>query len=377
MKPFAIALAVVVVALGGVAVALMSPDTEAVYQTVPVERGDLEKTVTALGALRPRDHVNVGAQVSGQLTRVHVEIGDRVEKGQLLAEIDPRVYESRVQSSEANLERLKAHLAEREAQVQLARAQLERNRRLSASHSVSAQTLDESEASLKVAEAQVRSLQAEIKAAESALSGDITNLGYTKIYAPMSGTVVSESSVEGQTVNASQTAPEIVTVADLDTMTVWAEVSEADVVRLKVGMPAWFTTLGTPDRRWHGEVRQIQPTPQIVNDVVLYYVLIDVDNREQILMRDMTVQVFFVLDRVEDAVLAPFSTVHKSPGSAEGYTAQVLTPDGPELRSVRVGLANRSQVQVLDGLAVGEKLIVGPHSAGPEPGGRPSVGARL
>jgi len=350
----------ILIATGGALAGFWSGEKPAGFLTATVERGDLEKTVTALGSLRPKDLVNVGAQVSGQLTRVHVEVGDRVEAGQLLAEIDPRVYESQVQSSEANLERLQARLAENRAQVELARLQLERNKSLLKSKAVSQHALDESAASLKVAEAQVRSLQAEIRAAESGLRGDITNLGYTKIYAPMGGTVVAEAALEGQTVNANQSAPEIVTIADLETMTVWAEVSEADVVKIKEGMPVYFTTLGMPERRWEGLVRQIQPTPQIVNDVVLYNVLVDVDNSEQLLMRDMTAQVFFITEQVEDVVLAPVAALQRK---GMHFEARVLTPQGPELRQVQVGMMTRSKAEIVSGLKPGEEIITGEAGA--------------
>lgn len=374
-----LAIVILVAAASALAAGLFSKEKPPVWQTAVVERGDIERTVTALGALRPKDYVAVGAQVSGQLMKVHVEVGDRVESGQLLAEIDARGYESSMQSSEANLERLKAQLVEREAQVELARAQLKRNESLMGAKALSQQSFEESEAALKVVEAQVQSIQAEIKAAESTLRGDSINLGYTKIYAPMSGTVVSEAAVAGQTVNASQATPEILTIADLETMTVWAEVSEADVVRIHPGMEAYFTTLGMPDRRWYGKVRQVQPTPEIVNDVVLYNVLVDVDNSEQLLMRDMTAQVSFVLEKAEDAVLAPVAALQKR---GKHYAARVLTPEGVEVRKVEVGVSNRSQAQILSGLEAGEQVITGSASVRPARppgggGGRPPTGPRF
>lgn len=348
------------------------------FDTVSVVRGDIEKVVTALGSLQPKNYVDVGTQVSGQLKQVHVEIGDKVEQGQLIAEIDPAVYEIRVQSSQANLDKLTAQLAQREAEVTLARQRLNRNRQLLAANAMSQDTVEENEAALKVAQAQVKSLRAEIKAAESALAGDITNLGYTKIYAPMAGTVVSESAVEGQTVNASQSAPVIVQIADLETMTVWAQVAEADVVRVKAGMPAYFTTLGMPERRWRGVVRQVRPAPEVVNDVVLYNVLIDIDNHEQLLMSEMTVQVFFQLAAAQDVPLAPLSALQPTANPSE-YRTRVLTPQGPQQRTVTVGLTNRSSAEVIAGLAVGEKLIVerGQQPSGSRQGPRRGMTARL
>ncbi|HEX5514029.1 MAG TPA: efflux RND transporter periplasmic adaptor subunit [Gammaproteobacteria bacterium] len=349
------------------------------FRTVAVSNGDIEKTVTALGSLQPKNYVDVGTQVSGQLKKVHVAIGDRVEKGQLIAEIDPAVYRTKVQSSQANLDKLQAQLALRQAEATLARQRLARNRRLLQAEAMSQDTVEENEAALKVAEAQVKSLRAEIKAAESVLEGDTTNLGYTRIYAPITGTVVAESAVEGQTVNASQSAPVIVQIADLETMTVWAQVAEADIVKVRPGMPAYFTTLGMPERRWRGQVRQVLPTPETVNDVVLYNVLIDVDNQEQLLMSKMTVQVFFLLGEAKDVPTVPLSALQAT-GRSDVYQARVLTPQGPQQRTVQVGLTNRTSAEVLSGLAVGDQLIVGQApraAAGGRQGPRSGMGPRL
>ncbi len=186
----------------------------------------------------------------------------------------------------------------------------------------------------------------------------MANLGYTRIYAPMAGTVVSQTTLEGQTVNANQAAPVIVRVADLDTMTVWAQVAEADITRIKAGMPAYFTTLGNAERRWKGTVRQVMPTPETVNDVVLYNVLVDVDNRQQALMTDMTVQVFFVLEEARNALLVPLAALRPEPGKDPSlYRARVVTPDGVAARTVKVGVTNRTTAAVVAGLNVGDKVV--------------------
>lgn len=373
-------LAALALLTGGAAAGLyLGGCNDAGLQTVTVESGDVERVITALGSLKPKHYVDVGTQVTGQLKKVHVAVGDRVERGQLIAEIDPAVYQSRVQSGQATLDKLRAQLALREAELTLARQRLERNRQLLAAKAISRDTVEENEAALKIAQTQIQSLRAEIKAAEAALDSDITNLGYTKIYAPITGTVVSESAVEGQTVNASQSAPVIVQIADLETMTVWAQVAEADVIRIKPGMPAYFTTLGMPERRWHGEVRQVLPAPEIVNDVVLYNVLIDVDNGEQLLMSSMTVQVFFVLAEARGVPLVPLNALQPS-GRDNEYLAQVLTPQGPQPRRVTVGLTNRAMAEVVSGLAPGDRLLIGPPAqpaAADRAGPRRAMTARL
>lgn len=345
---------------------------EQTFDTVVVERGDVLRTVTAVGSLQPKEYVDVGTQVSGQLLRVHVAIGDRVQQGDLIAEIDPTRYEAIVHNDRASLESLEAQQAQREAELALARQQLERNERMLAEQAVSQDTVDQLAASARVAEASVAALEAQIKAAEATLAGDIANLGYTTIYSPMDGTVVSQTSLEGQTVVSSQQAAVIVQVANLDVMTVWADVAEADINRIEPGMAAWFTTLGMSERRWHGTVRQVQPTPEVLNDVVLYKVLIDIDNKERLLLPQMTVQVFFVLGEARDVPTVALNALTPSPDADPGtFTARVLTDNGPEPRQVKVGLSNRMTAEVLMGLAIGERVIVnglpGPDGAG---GGR-------
>ncbi|MGE0116650.1 MAG: macrolide transporter subunit MacA [Dongiaceae bacterium] len=345
-------------------------------RTVAVVRGDIERTVTALGALQPKDYVDVGAQVSGQLKQVHVEIGDRVEKGALLAEIDPTVFETRVRTNKANLENLKAQLDQQQAELALSRKQLKRNQALFKAKAISQDTLETSETQVEVGEARSAALAAQIDAAQATYDGDVANLGYTKIYAPMSGTIVSQTALEGQTLNANQSAPVIVRIADLQTMTVKAQVAEADVVRIKTGMPVYFTTLGLPDRRWQATVRQVLPTPEIVNDVVLYNVLIDVGNDDGVLMTDMTAQVFFVLGRAADVPLVPVAALgSRRADSADEYQVRVLEDGRMNRRVVKVGLTDRASAEVVSGLEVGDRVILDAAASAESAGGR--AGARV
>lgn len=349
-----------VVAASIAAWSAMSADPVEQLTTVTVQRGDLAKTVTAVGSLQPKEYVDVGTQVSGQLQKVYVEVGDRVQKGDLIAEIDPTRYESAVRNDRATLQSLRAQLVQREAELELAQQQLERNRRMLAEHAISEDTVEQLAATAKVAQASVAALEAQIAAAEATVEGSLANLGYTKIYAPMNGTVVSQTSLEGQTVNATQQAPVIVQIANLDVMTVWAEVAEADVNEIAPGMDAWFTTLGMGERSWHSKVRQVQPTPEIANDVVLYKVLIDVDNTEQLLLPSMTVQVFFLLGEATNVPLVPLNALKTPPNSEAGmYLASVLTEEGPQFRRVTIGISDRTTAEVVSGLEVGDRLIVG------------------
>ena len=368
-------------ALIGIAAALVLAGREQAptFDTAAVERGDIEIVVTALGKIGPKTFVDVGAQASGQLDVVHVEVGDTLEQGQLLAEIDPRIVESRVEADRARLASLEAQRRERLASLELAKTQNTRNQSLVGRGLVARDVADTSAATVKQAQAQLGSIDAQMREAQSTLQGDLATLGYAKIYAPIAGTVVSQTVLEGQTINASQQAPTLLRIADLSTMTVTAQVAEADISRLQVGMKAWFSTLGQPKRRWQGVVRQLLPTPDIVNEVVLYKVLIDVPNEDGALLPDMTAQVFFEIDAARDTLIVPANAVS---GSPRGETVvRVPGKDGrAQTRVVEVGLRDRDKAQILAGLQEGDTVIVPEAVAANDPNarrGRPGMGGLL
>lgn len=270
-----------------------------------IDRGDIENSVTAAGNLQPSTFVDVGAQVSGQLEKLQVEVGDTVEAGQLLAEIDATVQSNRVQASRASIRALEAQLSAREASLKLARANSKRQTRLLAEEATSQADFDSSISTLASAQSSLIQLQSQIAQSEASLASDEATLGFSKIQAPISGTVISINMKEGQTLNASQQAPTILRIADLSTMTVQGEVSEADVSKLNKGMDVYFTTLGSGERRWTGKLRQILPKPTVVNNVVLYTALFDVDNDDGSLYSDMTAQIFFVTASAKNVLRIP------------------------------------------------------------------------
>lgn len=302
------------------------------FITQEVVIGDVEDTVTAMGTLQPLQFVDVGTQVSGQLRKIHVTYGEEVEQGQLLAEIDPTIYESRKGATEAQLQNYQAQLAQRQAERVLAQQQFERQKELLAANATSQDAFDSAESRLKVAGAQITALQAQIRQSESTLKGDTANLSYTKIFAPMAGSVVNVIAKQGQTLNANQTAPLILRVADLDTMTVYAQVSEADVPKLKIGMRAYFTTLGVSEKRRYGTLRQIVPTPEVVNNVVLYNCLFDVENPEKDLLPQMSAQVYFIVAEARDVPIVSVSALRPASRPQRGATpsAETAAAGAPE-----------------------------------------------
>ena len=330
---------------------------------VAVTRGDIEEIVTSQGKLEPKQYVDVGSQVSGQLQKLHVGIGDEVKAGDLIAEIDPRIYQAHVDADQAKLKTLEAQRRQQEAQVAQARQTLKRNEGLMKSSAISEQVYEDAMTAVKIAEAQLLSVEAQIEEANSALDGDKVNLTYTRIYAPMAGTVVLQDMREGQTLNANQSAPRIVQLAALDTMTVRAQVAEADIMRLKPGMAVYFKTLGSGERRWNGTVRQVLPSPEIVNDVVLYNVLVDVPNADRQLMTGMSTQIFFVLGTARDVPLMPTAALIRRAASAppaegEAYQVRVRDGGGASEKIVYVGLMDRTRAEVKSGLELGDEVLV-------------------
>ncbi|WP_312362705.1 efflux RND transporter periplasmic adaptor subunit [Ensifer sp.] len=372
--------------------------TAAAMVTQAVARGDIENSVTAVGTLDAIKSVDAGAQVSGQLKALHVDIGDKVEANQLVAEIDPATIENRIEIDQAELSNLEAQLISKKAQLVLKQANIDRQRNLVAVNSIAQSTLDQAVADLAAAEADVNAIEAQIRKQQATLAGDKVDLGYTKIFAPMGGTIVANPAKEGQTLNANQTTPTIVTIADLSTMTVKAQVSEADVGKLKVGMDAYFTLLGQPGKRFEGKLRQIQPMPDTANNVVLYYALFDVPNPDGELMMSMSAQVFFVQSAAKDVLVVPSAALRMTgekgagqrfgqgsdkradpAGAAGGKAAAtrasaevtVVTASGAlETRAVEVGIRNRVNAEIKSGLNEGDTVVVATGSDTPATGGR-------
>lgn len=350
--------------------------------SVPVARGTIESSVSALGVLQPRHYVDVGAQVSGQILRLHVQPGDVVKRGQLLVEIDPSVQRATVDAGRASLAGLRAQRDDQQAQHVLAQQQHARQRQMAADGATRDEDVQAARAALASAGARVRQLEAQIAQTQATLKADEARLGYTSIYAPMSGTVVSVEAREGQTLNATYQTPNVLRIADLSSMTVWSEVSEADVRRIKTGMPVYFTTLGESQRRWQGHVRQLLPAPPVpesktgsdssakpsaaASKVVVYTALFDVDNADGELMPQMTAKVAFVEYAEKDALSVPLAALVPVAGSSDRFTARVLRPDGKvEVRQLRVGVRNRLAAQVLEGAQAGDRIVIAARAPKP------------
>lgn len=349
------------------------------FTTVQVSRGDIESSVTALGTLQPRRYVDVGAQASGQIQKIHVEAGDEVKEGQLLVEIDPSTQKAKLDAGRFSIENLKAQLQEQQALHDLAQQKYRRQQTLASGGATREEDVQTAQAEVRATKARIEMFQAQIRQAQASLRSDEAELGYTRIYAPMSGTVVAVDAREGQTLNAQQQTPLILRIAKLSPMTVWAEVSEADIGHVKPGMSAYFTTLSGGARRWKSSVRQILPVPPKPLDqtgkgsgspsggsksgsgvVVLYTVLLDVDNADHALMAEMTTQVFFVANEAHNVLTAPIAALQNG-SQADRQQVRVVASNGDiQKREVHTGISDRLRVQILDGLNEGDHLLIGP-----------------
>ena len=371
VKGFAV---LVVVAAAGVAAWWFSGDARKAPEplnTVEVTRGDIQLLVSATGVLEPSNYVDVGAQVSGQLETIHVRVGQNVKEGDLLAEIDPTVYTAKVDATRAQLKNQQAQIADRKAQLRLAEIQFQRQQNLYREEATTRESLQTAEATLASAKAQLAMLEAQIEQTSSTLRAEEANLGYARIYAPMDGTVVSIEARQGQTLNASQTAPVLMRIANLATMRVRAQVSEADISKLEPGMRVYFTTLGDPDSRLYGELDYIEPTPEVTNNVVLYNALFEAENPQGKLLPNMTAQVFFIQKEALNVLRVPASAV-------QGNTVQVLDAAGnPQAQTVTTGISNRVQTEILSGLEEGQEVVLVSRDPRSGAGGNPSFRGML
>ncbi|WP_043641494.1 macrolide transporter subunit MacA [Chromobacterium haemolyticum] len=325
--------------------------------TAEVTRADLEDVVLASGVLKPLRQVDVGAQASGQLKTLNVEAGDRVRKGELLAEIDPENSLNDLKASEAQLESRVAQLRSKQATLRQAERELARQKQMMGEGSTSQKDLLTAETNYQTQTAELDDLQAQIRQNRFQIDKNRTTLGYTRITAPMDGEVIEIVTQQGQTVIASQTVPVILKLADLSTMTVHTQVAEADVIRVKAGLPVYFTVLGAPDRPIRGKLRAILPTPEKINNANFYKALFDVKNVDGKLRVEMTAQVSIVLAESKQALSIPLSALGAA-GKDGRYSVKVQGKDGQlHERQVRIGLKTATRVQILDGLKAGEKVV--------------------
>ena len=382
------------------------------YITSEFSRGDIEDSVLATGVLEATKMVSVGAQVSGQVKKMYVELGDPVKQGQLIAQIDSIRQENDLKTAEASIKNQQAQLAVKQANLAKVQSEYQRQQAMYAQDATSRAELESALASYKTAQADILAINAQIEQSRLTLATAKEDLGYTQIIAPMDGTIVAIVTEEGQTVNANQSAPTIVKLAKLDTMTIKAEISEADVMKVEQGQIVYFTTLGNSDKKHYAKLRQVEPAPDSINTetsntssssstAIYYNALFDVPNEDGKLRIDMTAQVYIILNEAKNVLTIPAAAIQSSnrsqakrsdtakeqtaksstdqtktdrpkrlelsaeekslieQGKASLSMVRVVQADGTaKAQAVLVGLNNRVTAQIIKGLKQGDKVVI-------------------
>ncbi|WP_374627531.1 efflux RND transporter periplasmic adaptor subunit [Devosia sp.] len=362
---------VVAAVLAGAGVAAWSyftPKAKVVQPTTTaVTRTTIEESVLASGTIEASQLVSVGAEVSGSIKTLKVVLGDAVQTGDLIAEIDSLNQENAVRASEAALAGIEAQKRMQTASLAKARVALERAEKLFPQQLISDAELQTAQLAVETAQGQLEALEAQIQQAEISVDTAKLNLGRTRIVAPMDGTVVSLEVEVGQTVNAVNSTPTIVKLANLDQMVVKAEISEADVPRVEAGQKVYFTILGDPDTRIEATLRAIEPAPESISgeqggstsagSAIYYNGLFDVANPDHRLRISMTAQVTIVLASAENVLAVPASVL-KTGGRSTTVEVWDAASKSSEMRPVEVGLTNNVMAEIKSGLQEGDLIVV-------------------
>jgi HlyD family secretion protein len=369
------------------------------YKTAPVEKRHIVGRVTASGTLSALVTVQVGTQVSGRIQKLFADFNSPVKQGQVVAKIDPQLFEAAVQQSQANYLQAKAGVATAQANAQAADKAYARTKALRAENLAAQSDLDTAEATVATTHAAIDGANANLAQASAQLHQAQVNLSFTNIVSPIDGVVISRSVDVGQTVAASLSAPTLFTIAqDLTKMEVDTNVSEGDVGRLQIGMKTYFTVDSFPGQRFHGIIRQIRNAATTVQNVVTYDAVIDVDNADLRLRPGMTANVTIVYAERKEAMAIPNTALRFRPppaiaGTAAGVNnaaargarpsgSAVPAADAPDSKSiwvmrggapqqvvVHVGLSDGTVSEVVDGLAEGDRVLVDVEGGDGSPSG--------
>lgn len=351
-----------------------SDELDPSYMMATVARGNIEDAVAATGTLQAVELVNVGAQVSGELKLLHVALGDRVRKGQPIAEIDASTQQNALKQAEARETAARAQLRAKETVLKQSTQALQRQQGMYKHGATTREAYEAAEAAVSVARAEFDALRAALEEARIALDTARVNLGYTKIESPIDGVVVGVVAKQGQTLNASVAAPTIVKVAQVDKMKIRAEISEADVVRVSPGQPASFTILGEPDRPRVATLTAIELAPESLQSdaaagsaaaasatAVYYSGLLETQNADGKLRIGMTVQVRIMLRSAAAVLTVPTAALrHKD---ANGRRSIVVRNAAGRLQEqwITIGIDDRTNAQVVAGLNEGDQVVIGDH----------------
>ncbi|EOX5554280.1 efflux RND transporter periplasmic adaptor subunit [Yersinia enterocolitica] len=338
--------------------------------TETIGRGDIERNVMATGSLKPSLQVNVGAQVNGQLTKLYVKQGDRVTRGQLLAEIDPTLQQNELRKSEAELQSAQAQKQASQALLRQYLLEFRRQQTLAKEGSGVKSALEKAQAQYDSQLAQLHVNEAQIVQSQMAMETAKANLGFTRIMAPIDGEVLGIVTKEGQTIVSSQTAPTILVLANVDTMTVHTRISETDILKVSVGQPLWFYVVADPERRYDSRMDAIQEASaeSLREDssgsansqqpsAVYYNGIFNIANQERLLRTSMTAQVFIITAQAKNVLRVPLSALGEQQPDKR-YRVQIINGKQRSVRWVSVGLRNAQYAEVKAGLAQGDQVLL-------------------
>lgn len=336
------------------------------YETKKLKRCTITQVVEASGTINPVNTVSVGSTVSGLIESIYVDFNSQVKKGQLLAQIDPRTFQATVEQQRASVANAEANVARLQAVTEMARKTYVRYKNLYSKNFIAKSELDQAESDYLSNLAQVAAAKAQVTQSRASLSTAETNLGYTKIIAPVDGTIVSREIDVGQPVAASFQAPELFTIAqDLTKMQIEVSVSEADIGKVAVGQDVTYTLDGYQDSVFQGKVTQVRISPTTVSNVVTYTVIVNVNNEDLKLIPGMTANVSIITDKSENVLCAPSLALKYNPNTdGTRYKTQgiwVLEKNNkPKRVEIQTGASNDSKVEVIsEELKEGDKIITG------------------
>ena len=358
-------------AMAGFWVVMDSPSPHARLPVETIGTGDIEKVVLVTGILKPAGQVNVGAQVNGQLRKLYVRQGERVKKGQLLAEIDPTLQESELRNTKAQLASARAQKLSAQATLLRYRQELDRQRMMQRDGSGVRSEFEQARSQYAVQVQQIEVSEAQIAQAEMAVKTAQANLSYTRIVAPVDGEVLGVVTREGQTIVSSQTAPTILVLADLDMMQVQTRISEADVQKIHPGQPLSFYVIANPDKRYTSTMGYVQPAPQDAIEAsgergmggnpqaaaVYYTGTFEVPNAGRELKTSMTAQVFIQIARASNVLRVPVAALGQAL-DGDRYTITTVEDGNTQSRTIRIGINDRQYAEVLEGLQAGDQVVL-------------------
>lgn len=335
------------------------------YTTETVSRGTIRAFCTATGRVNPITTVRVGTQVSGRIKALYADYNSPVTAGQLVAEIDPEPFEAQLEQARANLLSARAGLQQAKVTLEEAERNLARSRKLFADSVIGQSEFDAVETKRDVAKSSLGVARAQVVQSEAAYKYAETNLKYTRIYSPVDGIVISRDVDVGQTVAATFQTPTLFTIAeDLKKMQINTNVDEADIGKIREGQDAEFIVDAYPDSPFYGRVEQVRNSPEVVQNVVTYDVVISVDNDELKLKPGMTANVTIITSVKKDVLKIPNAALRFKPedekDTVEGTNVWVLKKSSPVPVPVTTGIDDYEYTELVEGdIAAGEEVLVG------------------